>query len=545
MTSVLTSAEPDLRTVPIEQVRESKTNPRKHFEPVTLAELAASIRESGVLNPLLVRGFSPSYELVDGARRFRASQEAGLREVPVLVRDLSDRQVLEIQIISNLQRDDLNALEEAQGFVALMTDAGYDVPKIAERVGRSVKYVYDRLKLLQLVPEAKTLLLDGTITPGHGILLARLSKEDQARALAAESRNGSDGGVLEAERVSDSYFPGDPELELDEGPRKARSVRELAQWIDRNVRFVPDKVDQSDLAFDLPQTADLLQTAATSKLKVVKITREYRVPDEARDEKERTYGYISWKRADGEPEETFNAYGAPAKDRKPSKTCDHSVVGLVVAGPGRGEAFLVCVNKEKCSVHWAQEMKERARGAKERERYAAADGKADTAAPAPKKADPKLMPYDLRERWIEEELSVRAPGIAKAVKAIIKISDEICWNFATAEFFLNGWTKVGKRAWGGGFESDHVLGLEHLIAAELPGRFRKGQLEPEDGPAARSWLAWQIWLARDSQALDESVDKAVAARWLAHRKAAAKDQAAAQTSAPAKGKKRASAGGRK
>jgi ParB/RepB/Spo0J family partition protein len=526
----------DLRKLPLEELHESPKNPRKHYEPQALQQLADNLKAVGQITPAVVRptpNGKGGYELAAGHRRLRAAKLAGLTELLAVVRDLDEAQFVEILNIENLQRDDLNALEEAQGFRTLMADAGYDVPKIAERVGRSIKYVYDRLKLLQLIPEAKTLLLDGTITPGHGILLARLSKEDQKRAIEDDDRFRG-GGLLEAEDVDGSYFPGDPQLSLDDGPTKARSVRELQQWIDRNVRFVPAKVDQADLAFDLPKTAELLDTAATNKLKVVKITREYRVPDQARDEKERTYGQQGWKRADGEPE-PFDRYGS-AKDAKPSKTCDHSRVGLVVAGPGRGEAFLVCVNKEKCAVHWAEEMKERAKRAKAREREAAENGNGTGATAKEKKPDPNVLPDDLRRQWQRDELAARVPAILKGVKAVIdelKISDEICWNLLQADVYLDSWNKVGKRGYNNSRGTQHQDELEPLVAAELPGRFGGKTLRAEDGPGARAELAWMIWLARDSGGLDESIDKAVTARWTARRKAETKTRPA-QTSAKAK-----------
>lgn len=352
--------------LPIAELHESPKNPRQHYDAAALKELAENLKAAGQITPVVVRPRpAGGYELAAGHRRTRAAKLAGLTTLQAIVRDMDEAEFVEVLNVENLQRDDLNALEEARGFRTLMTDAGYDVPKISGRVGRSVQYVYDRLKLLQLIPAAMNLLHEGTITPGHGILLSRLNRKDQERALGEVSRNGSDGGVLERESVSPEYFP-DSELELKD-PRKARSVRELKQWIDRNVRFVPDKVDQADLAFDLPKTAEILDTAAASKLKVIKITHEYRVPDQARDAKERTYGHHSWKRADGGPE-LLDDYGMALEKPKASKICDHAVVGLIVAGPGRGEAMMVCVAKEKCTVHWAKEMKERARRAKEREK---------------------------------------------------------------------------------------------------------------------------------------------------------------------------------
>jgi len=523
--------------VPIEQLHESPKNPRTHYEPLALKQLADNLKAVGQITPVIVRprpNGKSGYEIAAGHRRARAAKLAGLTALTAVVRDLDEAQFVEILNIENLQRDDLNALEEAQGFVALMTDAGYDVPKIAERVGRSIKYVYDRIKLLQLIPEAKKLLLAGTITPGHGILLARLNKEDQKRALIPDDTYRG-GGMLERERIDGSYFAHrEPELDLQD-PKKARSVRELAQWIDRNVRFVPGQsVAQADLAFDMPDTARLLGEAKTNKLKVVKITREYRVPDEARDEKERTYGTNGWKRADGEPEDSDS--WDPHRKTQQSKTCDHSVVGLVVAGPGRGEAFRVCVNKDRCPVHWAEEMKARAKRAKARERATGENGNAEGRAPKAKKVDPNILPDGVREDWEEQELAARAPDIVKAVKGIIaelKISDEICWNLVRADLDLYHWNKVGKTGWGG-HRTQHSDELEPLLGAELPGRFAKGSLRAEDGPGARSELAWMIWVARESGDLDQSIEKAVSARWAAQRKAAAKQADVVQTSGKTK-----------
>lgn len=345
----------------IADIYPSPTNPRKHFDEAKLQELAASIAVQGVLEPILVRD-NPNgkarYEIAAGDRRHRAAKIAGLETMPCLVRELTDIDVLEIQTIENMQRDDLHPLEEADGYAQLMKRAGYDVATIAAKIGRSEKYVYDRVNLLQLTPAAKKVFLDGEIAAGHAILLARLTAEDQARAIGSGKGDwrGLDGGLFQEDLADEA-----PGLELDDRrKRKPVSVRELDTWINDNVRFKPDEVDLPNL---FPETATTLAAAQEEELKVVKITHDYRVPDAARDEKERTYGEASWKRADGEPA-VSPFVGKPKK----SKTCEHSVMGVIVAGPGRGQAFRVCVAKKKCKVHWAQEQREAASRAKARER---------------------------------------------------------------------------------------------------------------------------------------------------------------------------------
>lgn len=340
-----------LKDIRLEELVASATNPRKTFDPVKLDELASSIASKGVLEPLLVRPyetFGPAkYEIVAGERRFRAATLAGVETAPCIVRDLTDVEALEVQTVENLQRDDLHPLEEAEGYAALMKFAGYDVAQIAQRIGKGEGYVYDRLKLLQLIPAIRTVFLGGEISVGHAIPLARLNAADQKRALKGGGYGFGSGvnGLFQMD-VGGAQQPG---LDLDDRRRrKAVSVRELQEWINDQVRFRPEEVDLPNL---FPETAAALETAQEQQLKVVKITRDYQLKPETRGTGERTYSRRSWKRADGKPD------GESWEKPKPSRACDHSVLGVVVAGPGRGEAFPVCIAKKKCTVHWGEEQK--------------------------------------------------------------------------------------------------------------------------------------------------------------------------------------------
>lgn len=146
--------------LPLTSLVASSTNPRKHFDPARLAELAESIKASGVHQPVLVRplpaarvpetGRGVTHEIVAGERRYRASQMAGEHTIPAWVRDLTDEQVLEIQLVENLLRDDLTPLEEANGYDRLLRQSGMDRTALAARIGKSVSYVHGRLKLLDL-----------------------------------------------------------------------------------------------------------------------------------------------------------------------------------------------------------------------------------------------------------------------------------------------------------------------------------------------------------------------------------------------------------
>jgi len=329
----------EFRTLALTRLVESKTNPRRAFDGEAQRELTESIKTKGVLVPLLVRSVNGRFEILVGARRFRSAKAAGLTDVPARVVVLSDQEALEIQIIDNLQRQDLHPLEEAHGYQQLLA-TGYEIARIAERVGRSVKYIYDRVKLLSLTKAAQDAFLKGQMTAGHAILLARLTPAEQKRAMEREG-----GGLFTGE-----HLLWDPaEQGAGEEAVKPVSVREFQGWIDQHVKF--DRAAADPMLF--PETVGTLAKATEAAEKVVQITHEHYVQPEARDGKERIYGPRSWKEVKGK------------------KGCLKAVTGVIVAGPGRGEAFKVCIDKKGCKVHWAAEQKD----SKQRARAVSRSGK--------------------------------------------------------------------------------------------------------------------------------------------------------------------------
>lgn len=172
--------------IPIGLIQESKSNPRKAFDAAALEELAASVEKHGIVEPLIVRqleGKDAPYELVAGARRLRAARKAKLGEVPCMVRELSDDEALEIQVIENLQRADLTPLEEARGYQELLK-RGYKVEDLARKIDKSERYVYARMELIKLSEPVQKSLDEGKITASHAQLIATIQKpEDQKKAL--------------------------------------------------------------------------------------------------------------------------------------------------------------------------------------------------------------------------------------------------------------------------------------------------------------------------------------------------------------------------
>lgn len=220
-----------IQQIPLAWLRESPLNTRKTFDPVKLKELADSIREKGILTPLFVRYRKPAKEdpagelneILAGARRFRAAKLAGLVSVPCIVSaTMDDSAALEIITMENLQREDLSALEEAQGFKALLDLGKYTIEELAKRLGKSASYVYQRVKLTELSPVAAKALTDQKITPGHAILIARQEPEIQAKAV---------------QEIQAPYRDGE------------MSVRSLDSWLSYTVR---DKKRQEELKKNPP-----------------------------------------------------------------------------------------------------------------------------------------------------------------------------------------------------------------------------------------------------------------------------------------------------
>jgi ParB family chromosome partitioning protein len=174
-----------LRTLPIEDVHPSAGQPRKAFDDARLDELAASIRAQGIIQPLVVRlRAAGGYELIAGERRWRAAQRAGLHEVPAVVRDVAEKHAFEMALVENLQREDLNPIEEAQGFERLVEEFGYTQEALAARVGKDRSTVANALRLLRLPDDVRELVVGGRLSMGHARALLGLEAADAIQRLA-------------------------------------------------------------------------------------------------------------------------------------------------------------------------------------------------------------------------------------------------------------------------------------------------------------------------------------------------------------------------
>ncbi|HKI56919.1 MAG TPA: ParB/RepB/Spo0J family partition protein [Trueperaceae bacterium] len=243
--ALLPKAQGGIQQVAIDRLAPSPNQPRKRMDEATIAELAASIADKGMLQPILVRPLEEGFEIVAGERRFRAARQAGLASVPVVVRDLDDRETLEVAIVENLQREDLNPVEEARAFKQLL-DFGLSQEQVGQAVGRSRSGVANSLRLLALSAPALEALEAGEISAGHARAILAQPEADRAWALERIVARGL--SVREAEALR---RPADPRRGAGQGAPGpyARLEEDLSRHAGTRVRIRGGKRGRIELHF--------------------------------------------------------------------------------------------------------------------------------------------------------------------------------------------------------------------------------------------------------------------------------------------------------
>jgi ParB family transcriptional regulator, chromosome partitioning protein len=362
MDTAITNAT-EYRNLPLALLTESTTNPRRIFEESGLQELAETIRSQGILSPLLVRPLNErSFEIVFGARRYRAAQMAEAVTVPVRIKQMSDAEVLEAQLIENLQRRDVHPMEEAQGFKALLDleEPKYSIEQIAAKVGKAPAYVAQRLKLTELGEAVVEAFYREEIGVGHALLLAKLPADRQEEALKACFRE--DWGASADRKAKRILLP----------------VRNLQVWIEQNILLIlkdapfdkrdahlvaiagscvdcPKRTGHNKLLFsDLGKQdactdpschqakvdAHLAKTIA-AKPKLVQISTAYGKPEEGSSVLPRSQ-YVAIQ--EEKPKDKDEA------KRPQFKTCKFTTDAIIADGEGKGEIHKVCANPA-CPIH--------------------------------------------------------------------------------------------------------------------------------------------------------------------------------------------------
>ncbi len=225
-------------TLPIAQIKPNKGQPRKSFKEEDLSELTDSIRQNGVLQPLLVRKKGNEYEIVAGERRYQAAKAAGLDEVPVIIREVSDEDVFKLALIENLQRSDLTPLEEARGYRQLIKDKGLTQEELAHILSKSRSAITNTLRLLDLPKEVQSYVEEGVISAGHARAILAVPTED-GRIRLAEKVVTERLSVRQTEALAPLYATAQQEdrpMRTPLPPSYKRAARQMRLALDTNVR---------------------------------------------------------------------------------------------------------------------------------------------------------------------------------------------------------------------------------------------------------------------------------------------------------------------
>lgn len=214
-----------VRGIKIREIEPNPDQPRREFDPVALGELESSIRQNGVITPITVRKTASGYQIVAGERRWRAARAAGLEEIPAYVLDIDDEEAYKLALVENLQRQDLNPIEEALGFKKLIDDLGLSQDKAAEKVGRSRPYVSNSLRLLSLPKQIVEMVASGALSAGHGRALVTL---DEKKALeGAKIIVERELSVRETEKLVKRLAEDTPEKKESKRDSVAMYIKEL------------------------------------------------------------------------------------------------------------------------------------------------------------------------------------------------------------------------------------------------------------------------------------------------------------------------------
>lgn len=205
--------------VNISLVEPNRNQPRKEFDKEALSELAASIKQYGILQPIMVQKNGDMYEIIAGERRWRAAKEAGLKEVPVIVRDYDKQKIMEISIIENIQRENLNPIEEAMAYQCLMEEYGLKHDELADKVSKNRSTITNSMRLLRLSENIQQMIIDGKISTGHAKVLLSVENKEEQEKIAAELISKS-LSVRELEKLVKKYIK----------PRKKKENKETIDY---------------------------------------------------------------------------------------------------------------------------------------------------------------------------------------------------------------------------------------------------------------------------------------------------------------------------
>ena len=229
----LTPTEDQAVMVPINKVEPNKEQPRKHFNEDALLELSESIKQMGIIQPIVVQNRNSYYEIIAGERRWRAAKQAGLKKIPVIIKNYTEQEIVEISLIENIQREDLNPIEEAKAYQALIKEYGYSQTELADIVGKKQSTIANKLRLLKLSDDVKFSLNQKQITERHARAMLSLNEEKQQEVLREVLKKKLT--VADTERL----------IKKEPKPKKKKASADVKKTISRNVKIALNTLQQA------------------------------------------------------------------------------------------------------------------------------------------------------------------------------------------------------------------------------------------------------------------------------------------------------------
>jgi ParB/RepB/Spo0J family partition protein len=407
-----------LRDLPLADITESTWNPRKHFDPIKLDELARSIEEKGVIEPIVVRpvslkatskGDAPRFEIVAGARRFRGATMAKLEVIPAIVRELDDVAALELAVIENDQRDDVNAMEAAEGYQALITAGkGYTPASIATKLGKHESYVVRRLKLNGLEATFKDALREGRLSLGHGEKLLRLSPAQRTDALKRDV-------IWRHNPLLESFEKWIPQAD------DLQPLHKLEGFIREKSHFNPSDVGSAHL---VPAFAQQLELRNVTVADLAERDDEDIDDAPAASLVELTLDSMARMRMGAKPNDPIPLTPSKWKEIKSEKgRCEFALRGVITQGTERYGAILEVCTKKSCKKHWPVAKRSKASAGK------------------PKAAAPKAESWEEKQRREDEQRarkkSVSTAILAAALPSLVKHTAATKLSAALVRFVLD------------------------------------------------------------------------------------------------------------
>jgi ParB family chromosome partitioning protein len=355
------STEAEYRDLPVAQLQESPTNPRRRFDARGLEELATSIRSQGILQPLLVRSVTDQmYEVIAGARRLRAARMAEKEFLPVRIVQLSDAEAIEAQAIENLQREEIHPLEEALAYKNMLELEGslYSVASIAERLGKSPAYITQHLRLTELIEPIAQAFLDDRIGVGHALEIAKLQPFEQERAFEAAFRSAWNGTtntrLLVPVRDLAAWIEQNILLQLDSVPfdkndptlvPEAGSCADCVKRTGYNTLLFGDatKDSCSDVACFSQKMSKFIEQEVAAKPNLVQISTNFGIPSTDSVLRRGKYMALQLNAKPAKRSANLAAFQKP---------CSHMKDAIVAEGKERGQTVKVCT-EPTCTIHFA------------------------------------------------------------------------------------------------------------------------------------------------------------------------------------------------